>query len=62
MEWLEMIGSLGFPIVMCFALFWKINEQDKKHSEEMMHVTEALNNNTLALQKLCDKLGDDKNG
>ena len=31
----------------------KINEQ---HKQEMFEVTEALNNNTLALQKLTDKL------
>lgn len=65
------ITSVGFPIVACCAMAWfvkymndqhrsevqKLNEQ---HNEEMQKVTAALNNNTLALQKLCDRLGDDK--
>ena len=62
-----LISTYGFPIVMCCAMAWyvkymtdknremieKINEQ---HKQEMFEVTEALNNNTLALQKLTDKL------
>ena len=31
----------------------KITEQ---HKEEITEVTQALNNNTLVIQKLCDKL------
>lgn len=61
------ISSLGFPIVMCCLLFWKMDKQDKDHKEEMekhdkvnaeatQKVTEAVNNNTIALQKLIDKL------
>lgn len=51
------ISTLGFPIVMCIALFWKMNKQDETHKTEMDKITEALNNNTLALTKLADKLG-----
>lgn len=51
------ISTLGFPIVMCIALFWKMNKQDETHKAEMDKITEALNNNTLALTKLADKLG-----
>ena len=52
---LQAISSVGFPIVVAAALFWKMNQQDKDHKEEMQKVTEAVNNNTLALQKLVDK-------
>ena len=31
-----------------------------QHHEEMKQVVEALNNNTLALQRLCDKLDTQK--
>lgn len=62
-----LVSTYGFPMVMCGAMAWyvkyitdknremveKINEQ---HKQEMVDVTEALNNNTLALQKLTDKL------
>lgn len=62
-----LVGSLGFPIVACIGLGWyvkyqtdnnskEVSEMRKEHQEEINKVTEALNNNTLALQKLCDKL------
>lgn len=54
---IQLISSLGFPIVCCGALFWKMVKTDEQHKEEMDKVTEALNNNTIALTKLSDKLG-----
>lgn len=54
---MQLVGSLGFPIVCCGALFWKMVKSDEQHKEEMDKVTEALNNNTIALTKLSDKLG-----
>lgn len=64
----KLIASYGFPIVMCLLMAWYVYDTNKKHreevdklneqhKEEMKQVTEALNNNTLALQRLCDKLG-----
>lgn len=63
-----MIESLGFPAAMCvvcvfalryiFDVFMKKSEQEAQlHKEEVNTMTEALNNNTIVLQKLCDKLG-----
>lgn len=52
----QLIGSLGFPIVMCGALFWKMNKTDEQHKEEMAKMSEALNNNTKAILKLTEKL------
>jgi hypothetical protein len=54
---LTAISSVGFPIVMTAALFWKMNKQDDDHKEEMAKVTEAITNNTIALTKLTDKIG-----
>ena len=42
--------------MVAIALFWKMNKQDEDHKTEMVKVTEAINNNTIALQKLIDKL------
>lgn len=47
-----MIGTLGFPIACVIAMFWMWNKEREDHREEMSKITEALNNNTLALQKL----------
>lgn len=54
---IQLVSSLGFPIVCCGALFWKMVKSDEQHKEEMDKITQALNNNTIALTKLSDKLG-----
>jgi len=70
-EIVQVISAVGFPIVAAlgcgFFVKWqyeqnmKQNEElRKEHKEEVSKMTEALNNNTLALQKLIDKLGDGK--
>ena len=60
---ITVISSLGFPIVACMACAWYINKQSDAHKSEIEKITEALNNNTIALNRLIDKLGgdDDKN-
>ena len=66
----QMIMNVGFPIGMCGAMAWyvkdtsdkhreEVRQLNEQHNEEMQQVTVALNNNTLALQKLCDKLGEE---
>ena len=60
-----MITTVGFPIVMCGGMGWYVkyitdkNREDvtklnDQHRTEMSEVTTALNNNTIALQKLTD--------
>lgn len=53
---IQIVGSLGFPVVMCGALFWRQIKSDEQHKEEMNKLSEALNNNTQAIIKLSDKL------
>lgn len=64
----QLIGSLGFPIVACGALFWQMNKnetarrEDNAKTEELRHedngkFVEAINNNTLVMSKVLDKLG-----
>ena len=57
---IQLVGSLGFPIVACGALFWRMVKSDEQHKEEMNKISEALNNNTNALVKLTERL--DKEG
>lgn len=65
---LQAVGTLGFPIVCAIAMAWYVkyvtdrNREDiekinTQHQQEMKEVTMALNNNTLALQKLSDVIG-----
>lgn len=53
----QIISTVGFPIAMCVALLWYNKDMSDKHKEETEKFTEALNNNTLVLQKLCDTIG-----
>lgn len=64
---ITMIGSLGFPIVACIAIGWffaKVNdnyrndikELQSTHREEVKAMTDAINNNTLVIQKLIDEM------
>lgn len=57
----QLIGALGFPIVACIAMYIRMEKADEMHKEEMTKITESLNNNTLALQRLTDKLGGGTN-
>ena len=53
----QLIGTLGFPIVACCALFYRMSVQDEAHKAEIDKLTEAINNNTIALTKLVQKIG-----
>lgn len=53
---IQLVGSLGFPIVACGALFWRMVKSDEQHKEEMGKMSDALNNNTAALLKLAEKI------
>lgn len=49
---LQAVGSLGFPIVACGALFYYLQKEQESHKAEMQMVTEALNRNTEILTEL----------
>lgn len=52
----QLIGSLGFPIVVSLLLIYMNYKQDEQHKAEMDKLTESLNNNTIALTKLTERL------
>lgn len=70
---LTIISTVGFPIACCIALAWYVAREtrlqreetarlNQEHTNEMMafkdEIKEALNNNTIALTRLCDKLDE----
>lgn len=57
-----LITQMGFPIVCCLALGWYVKYMTDNHKEEINKITQALNNNTLVLTKLCERLGVEENG
>lgn len=55
----QAISSVGFPIVMCLLCMYYVKYMSDQHKEEIDKMSEALNNNTLAIERLVDKLGGD---
>lgn len=51
-----MIGSLGFPIIMCLLMYKQQIESTRLHKEEMSELRKSIDNNTLVVQRLADKL------
>lgn len=50
------IATVGFPIVACAALFWQNWKMNENHKKEMEKITEAVNNNTVAITNLAEKI------
>ena len=48
----SMVGSLGFPIVMCIIMIKLIFTMEESHKEEIDALKESLNNNTNVLTRL----------
>lgn len=62
---IQIVSSLGFPIVMCGALFWYMVKQREAHKEETEHLKDTLNENTkvlAGLTTLIKVLTDEKKG
>lgn len=52
-----LITSVGFPIVVCLICFMYIKTMTESHKDEVKQLTEAIQNNTLVMQQLVDKMG-----
>ena len=58
----NIISSLGYPIVMSLLLLYMMNNNEKKYDETIEGLRKTIENNTLTLTKLCERLenGSDK--
>lgn len=54
------ISTVGFPIVVCLVLLYEIKSMTEAHKEETNSLKDALNNNTVVLEKILTRLGEDK--
>lgn len=57
----QLVGSLGFPIVCCGALFWYLVKEKDAHKEEMKELRKSVDANTTAINSLCQHLGGGTN-
>ena len=55
----QLVSNLGFPIACVCVMFWQQNEERKNHAAESEKWVEALNRNTIAIERLCAKIGAD---
>lgn len=55
-EIVQLVQNLGFPIACVIALYWKSIKDTEAHKAESDKFTQAINNNTLAITKLTDKM------
>ena len=64
---MQIISNFGFPILCCLAMFWyvyksqesfqnTIEKMQQMHKEEEQKMGEAINNNTLVMTKLLERL------
>ena len=57
----QLVGSLGFPIVCCGALFWYLVKEKDAHKKEMEALRSSVEANTTAINSLCQHLGGKSN-
>lgn len=50
---IEIVSSVGFPIVMCLILIHYMKQENEKHDNEVKHLTDTINSNTKVLAELC---------
>ena len=66
---MQAISTVGFPIACCLGMGWyvkyitdknreEVDRLNEQHRTEIAEVTTAINNNTIALTKLCERLED----
>ena len=64
---LDAVSLVGFPIVMCLIFIYyvkylndtnrdQINQLQQQHRQETSELTKAVENNTLALTRLIEKI------
>lgn len=65
-----LLGNGFFPILICGVLLWYIYKKDTQtreamkemnanHKEEITELRKSIDNNTVVVQKLVDKMGGD---
>ena len=52
----QFVSQLGFPIAVCLLCFWYINKREEQHKDEVSELAKAINNNTVVMQSLVDKI------
>ena len=54
-----LVGSLGFPIVSCIALFWMMNTTMKEFKETVAENTKAMTELVTIVKAISDRSDED---
>lgn len=57
---IQAVATVGFPIVACGAMFWLNLKTLDEHKVETKELTQAVNNNTMMIEKLLERLNIDE--
>lgn len=55
-EIITAISTVGFPIVMCGALFWYMIKQNEMHQTESREMKDAINALKIAIVQLTERI------
>lgn len=58
---MQVIGSLGFPIVMCILLYNHLKEVQKDHKDEISKLSEVINDLKITLAGIQSWIERDHN-
>ena len=52
----QIVSNLGVPVASLVAMFWMLNKEREDHKLESEKFVEAINNNTVVMTKLAERL------
>lgn len=53
---IQLISSVGFPIICCLICFYYIDKKDTSHREEIDSLRNVIEQNTIVTEKLVSAL------
>lgn len=56
----QSISTVGFPIIMCLILLYYMKSNSEKHDYEVSQLRNAIENNTIVITKLMERIGSDE--
>lgn len=59
LDYCNAISSVGFPIVMCLILLYKMDKQETLYRENEKNLRDVIERNTLAINDLCNKVKEE---
>lgn len=52
----QIVSNLGVPVAGLAAMFWMLNKEREDHKLESDKFVEAINNNTVVMTKLVERM------